>query len=144
MREGDYVWVRGQVTRIREAGQKVSVAFRVANRLGTRYPGSSTTNRVLDGVVVRVTEVPGRDVVPRETPIFDDTELYALVKGSHRARAAEELYARLLKATEGVHGRQKLELVLREVGAPPEDGWRRTGREEPSLPSDISEGADAS
>lgn len=60
MKAGDEVWVKGKVTRVR--GEKVSVAFRVAERVGSTWPGSSGTNRVIDGVVVRVTEVPTDDV----------------------------------------------------------------------------------
>ena len=57
---GDEVLVHGVVTRVR--GDRVSVAFRVANRLGSTYPGSSTTNKLINGEVRRVTEVPEVDI----------------------------------------------------------------------------------
>lgn len=60
MKTGDRVLVEGVVTRVRDG--KVSVAFRVAERVGSSYPGSSATNKVIDGVVRRTTEVPLEDV----------------------------------------------------------------------------------
>lgn len=59
---GDEVWVRATVTSVRRSG--VGVALRVANRVGSTYAGSSGTNKVLNGVVVRSTEVPADDVRP--------------------------------------------------------------------------------
>lgn len=60
MNPGDEVWVKGTVTTV--AGAGVRVAFRVASRLGSTYCGSSTTNKLVGGVVCRVTEVPVEDV----------------------------------------------------------------------------------
>lgn len=64
---GDEVWVRGVVTstpRVGKRGPKVAVGFRVADRVGSDYAGSSDNkSRVIDGVVRRVTEVPIEDAV---------------------------------------------------------------------------------
>lgn len=60
VKPGDEVWVKAVVTSVTPKG--VGVAVRVANRVGSTYPGSSGTNQVIDGVVRRVTQVPDEDV----------------------------------------------------------------------------------
>jgi hypothetical protein len=64
MKPGDEVWVKGTVTSMtaRRRTTGVAVAFRVANRVGADYAGSSGTNRLLNGQVVRSTEVPIEDI----------------------------------------------------------------------------------